>query len=313
MNREEVIKSIERKGSKGFPLFFMNRDFELADFRGTGVIGNDASIWGVNFHSLDNTMGQVGKAPVGSYKDLEKYKRPDPYEAGRFAHMEDFLRANEGVATVAGTGIMGFNWCCFVRGMEDFMMDLYTDKPFALEITDMVFEYMYGIIDQACDYDIDFIRIDDDAGTQENLMISPAIWREIFKPRYKKIIDLIHKKGKKLWLHSCGMVDAIITDYIEIGLDVIELLQPDIFGVEYLGRNYGGKITFCCSVDHQRRAVQGTKEEIFEYVKRLYDNLNCFEGGLIGCLEFYDSLGMTEDNYNYIKEAFFKYARQNSQ
>ena len=279
MNRKEVLNSIERKNTKGFPLFFINRDFNLADFRGTGIIDNEANIWGVDFHSLDNTMGQVGKAPIGSYHDWEKYKIPDPYKQGKFTHMDDFFKTNHEFATLVGTGIMGFNWCCFVRGMEDFMMDLYTDKSFALEITDMVFNYMYGIIDQACDYDIDFIRIDDDAGTQEALMISPTLWREIFKPRYAKIIDLIHKKGKKLWIHSCGMVDAIIPDYIEIGLDVIELLQPDIFGVEYLGKNYGGKITFSCSVDHQRRAVQGSKEEIFDYVKRLSDNLNCFNGG----------------------------------
>lgn len=307
MNREEVISAIERRGVSGFPLFFINRDFNLSDIKAIGLDCDSA--WGVDFQSVDETMGQVVLAPIGSYADFADFKRPNPYDNPGLNLIPEFTNKNKGLFTVAITGIMGFNWCCFLRGMEDFLMDLYIDKDFAINIADLVFNYMYGIIDAISYTDIDIIRIDDDAGTQNALLISPVLWREIFKPRYASLIDLAHSRGKKIWIHSCGYIDDIISDYIEIGLDVIELLQPDILGIENIGRKYGGKITFCCSVDHQRKALQGTREEIFEYVKRLYDNLGVYGGGFIGFIEYYESLGMTEDNYRHIRNAFFEYAK----
>ena len=89
-----------------------------------------------------------------------------------------------------------------------------------------------------------------------------------------------------------------------MGVDVLELLQPDIFGVERLASQYGGRVCFCCSVDHQRCAVSGTREEIFAYARRLNERLGCFNGGFIGYIEDYSSLGMSEQNDQWIREAF---------
>ncbi len=105
----------------------------------------------------------------------------------------------------------------------------------------------------------------------------------------------------------------IITDLIDIGLDVIELLQPDLLGVERLAKRFGGKVCFCCSVDHQRRAISGTRDEIFSYARFLDDMLGGPQGGFIAYIEDYASLGMSEQNDQWIREAFHTLPRGRNQ
>jgi hypothetical protein len=114
----------------------------------------------------------------------------------------------------------------------------------------------------------------------------------------------VRKAGKKVWFHTCGDVTAIIGDLIDAGVDVIELLQPDLLGVERLARDFGGQVCFCCSIDHQRRAISGTRDEIFAYARFLRDTLGAFNGGFIAYVEDYACLGMSEQNYQWIREAF---------
>ena len=184
------------------------------------------------------------------------------------------------------------------------MMDLYTDRDRVEQVLDIVFGFENAIIEQALHYPVDCINFGDDWGTQKGLMISLDLWREIFLPRYRDQFARIKDSGKKIWMHSCGNVHAIIGDWISLGLDVIELLQPDVMGVENLANDFGGKVCFCCSVDHQRRAISGTRDEIFAYAKHLHDTLGTFNGGFIGYVEDYACLGMSEQNYQWIREAF---------
>jgi uroporphyrinogen-III decarboxylase len=183
-------------------------------------------------------------------------------------------------------------------------MDLYTAPDIVEQVLDNVFGFENGIIQQAVQYDVDAICFGDDWGTQRGLMIAPGLWRAVFRPRYAEQFATVHQAGKKVWFHSCGNIHAIIGDLIEIGVDVLELLQPDIFGVEQLANEFGGKVCFCCSVDHQRRAVSGTRDEIFAYTRLLRDTLGAFNGGFIGYIEDYTSLGMSEQNYQWIRQAF---------
>jgi uroporphyrinogen-III decarboxylase len=203
-----------------------------------------------------------------------------------------------------GIGISGFNQATFLRGFDTFLMDLYTDREVSDRILDFVFDFESGIIEQAVQFPVDAIAFGDDWGTQEGLMIAPELWREVFKPRYAAQFERVHAAGKKVWFHSCGHVYAIIDDLIEAGVDVLEFLQPDVMGVDNLARDFGGRVCFCCSVDHQRRAISGTHDEIFAYARMLRDKLGVFNGGFIGYVEDYSSLGMSEQNYQWIREAF---------
>ena len=116
-------------------------------------------------------------------------------------------------------------------------------------------------------------------------------------------VDFVIANGENL-AAGAGLTPSLAEGLLETGVDVIELLQPDLFGVDNLARDFGGKVCFCCSVDHQRRAIHGDRDEIFAYARHLRDALGAFNGGFIGYVEDYASLGMTERNYLWIREAF---------
>ena len=167
-----------------------------------------------------------------------------------------------------------------------------------------MFAFENGLVKRCAGQGVDALRFCDDWGTQRCLIISPRQWREIFFPRYKEQFDLVHQCGMKVWFHSCGNVLEIIGDLVEAGADVLEFLQPDVMGVECLAAAYGGKVCFTCSIDHQRHAIAGGREEIFAYARLLTETLGGQNGAFIGFIEDYSCLGMDEQHFQWIREAF---------
>jgi len=135
-------------------------------------------------------------------------------------------------------------------------------------------------------------------------MVSPELWRTHFKARYKEQFSLAHDLSLFVWFHSCGYVLDILPDLIEIGADVINLNQPDLFGIERLGEQFAGQICFNCPVDHQTTAVTGTDEEIDCYVLCLKNSLSK-NGGFMGYIEEYSSIGMSDHAYTTIENCFY--------
>ncbi len=311
-SREIVLRAIEFRDPPRLPINYCNRDFECSDVLANGA-GADASFrptqpgmteWGYIWGSLDQTMGQPHGHPLADAARIADYRRPVGTDPSRYAHLPGWIAENRSKFLRASVGISGFNQATFLRGFETFLEDLYTDPARADAVLDMVFDFENELIERYCALDVDCVVFGDDWGTQNGLIISPAKWRKVFKPRYAEQFAAIRASGKKVWFHCCGNIRDVVGDFIDIGVDVLELLQPDVFGVEWLAREFGGKVCFCCSVDHQRRAVQGTEQEIKEYARKLRDELGRFNGGLIGYVEDYRSLGMTEENYQWIRQAF---------
>lgn len=310
--REIVLRAIERTGPSRLPVHYCNRDFDCSDTWNAGYgpardfrpAEDGATEWGFVWETFDGTMGQPKTHPLADWETIKTYRAPDPLAPGRFAALPQMLEQAAGRFVKFNLGITGFNQATFLRGYEAFLMDLYTDRERAEQVLDLVFAFENGIIDEALRYPIDAIGFGDDWGTQCGLMISVDLWREVFLPRYTAQFERIRRAGKHVWFHSCGDVRAIIGDLIDSGASVIELLQPDVLGVEWLGRTYGGRVCFCCSIDHQRRAIHGGPDEIRAYARLLRDTLGAYDGGFIAYIEDYASLGMSETNYQAIREAF---------
>jgi len=313
MNRRDiVIQAIERKNPSRFPINYCNRDFEYSDTiavtyaPAAGFAPSEAGMteWGYAWKMLDATMGQPRSHPLANEERCAGYRPPDSYAPGRFEHLEQELARWPGRFIKFSLGITGFNQATFLRGYDMLLTDLYIDRGRVEQLLDYVFDFENGIIEQAVQYPIDCVTFGDDWGTQKGLMISHDLWRDVFLPRYAAQFERVKRAGKKVWFHSCGDVHAIIGDLADAGADVIELLQPDLMGIERLAEDYGGRICFCCSVDHQRRAISGTRDEIFAYARRLAECFGAFNGGFIAYIEDYASLGMSEQNYQWIREAF---------
>jgi hypothetical protein len=311
-SKEIVQRAIDFSGPARLPICYSNRDFEYSDVRaasfapaaGFSPSQRGETEWGYVWVQLDKTMGQPHSPPITDADSLLSYTPPDPGAPGRLDHLRDQLAGCADKFLVFDLGITGFDQATFLRGFEDLLTDLYSDPKTAQRVLEIVFGFESALIERLADYPIDCVKFADDWGTQKGLIISPELWRKVFRPRYAAQFERVHRLGKKVWFHSCGDVSHIIGDFIDIGVNVLELLQPDLLGVERLAREFGGKMCFCCSVDHQRCAISGTREEIFHYAKTLNDTLGAFDGGLIAMIEDYSCLGMSEQNYQWIREAF---------
>jgi hypothetical protein len=136
------------------------------------------------------------------------------------------------------------------------------------------------------------------------MIISPPMWRKIFKPRYAHQFDLVHRLGLRVYFHCCGQIMPIIPDLIEVGVDILNLAQPNLYDIPQVGRRFGGQVCFCCPVSYQTTSITGTREQIFEDVRVLVESLGRFDGGLLGYVEEYQSIGLSEANYQACIDAF---------
>jgi uroporphyrinogen-III decarboxylase len=188
---------------------------------------------------------------------------------------------------------------------------MYLERENLEKLADVVFGFEEQIIRQLKPQGFDAVGLADDWATQENLLISPKLWREIFKPRYKRQVDLAHECGLDLYFHCCGYIYDIIADFIEIGVDILNPGQPNINNISRMGRNFSGKICFACPVSYQTTGISGSKEDIYREVKAFADCLGNHNGGLIGIIPTdLVSLGAKPENIDYMLDAFRTFSRK---
>jgi len=109
-------------------------------------------------------------------------------------------------------------------------------------------------------------------------MISPELFRRFFQPRYRRLFKVIHECGWHVWMHSCGKINKAIGPLIEAGLDVVNMQQPRTNGIEEIGREYAGKITFETLCDIQMTLPAGDREQIVREAEQLMHTWGTAEG-----------------------------------
>lgn len=163
----------------------------------------------------------------------------------------------------------------FLRGMENFLCDIYLDKSGTERLLDKLVEGYMKFLDRVLkgvgEY-IDLLQFGDDLGSQSGLFMSPDVFKEIFKPRYKKMWDFVHNNSNcKVFLHSCGSVYELLPYLIDAGLDVLNPVQTTTANMEpeKLKKEFGKYITFWGGGCNTRDVLTDkTPAEVKEDVKR---------------------------------------------
>lgn len=313
---DQAKKAVHMQGPDYVPVLFFNKNKEQSEIIMIDVVrhfmgaGEEQSEWGFKWERHDKTVGQPREEVLKDWNELDKLVIPDAFDKDRFAKvMETMEQYGDDRYYLASLVLTGFTIMTFLRGFTNTMEDFYDERENIEKLADIVFGFEENIIKQLKEYGFHVVAFFDDWGTQSNLLISPSLWREFFKPRYKKLFDLAHENGLEVYFHCCGYIYDIIPDFIEIGVDMLNLSQPNLFDIEKIGREFGGKVTFVCPVSYQTTSLSGTKEDIYADVKRLVDNLGCYNGGLIGYVEEYHSIGMSDENYQHCIDAFRELGR----
>jgi uroporphyrinogen-III decarboxylase len=183
-------------------------------------------------------------------------------------------------------------------------VDIVLESEQGMEFLDKLFSFEKELITVAAQAGLDGFHFGDDWGTQDNLMISPDQWRRVFKPRYKDQFDHAHSLGLHVWFHCCGNILSILPDFHEIGVDVMNVSQPNTVDIPKAGELLRGKQCFLMPISYQTVSITGTPQEIHEEARRLYRLLGTDQGGFIGYVEEYGCMGMSEGNYQACIQAF---------
>ena len=159
----------------------------------------------------------------------------------------------------------------YLRGFEETLMDCVVEEDFYAELLDRMTALCLDWIEACADVPVDAIMMGDDWGDQRGVLIGPERWRKFYKPRYARIFQAIHDQGKAAIMHCCGSAAAIMGDIVEIGLDVIESVQPEAAGMNpyELKRAWGDKITFWGCLGSQSTIPFATPTELRQEIQRL--------------------------------------------
>jgi uroporphyrinogen decarboxylase len=204
---------------------------------------------------------------------------PDPADPRRWAGLRDRAEKfrNEGYAVVMKGLCAGIlEMACRLRPMDKFMMDLALGDEAAMHLLAKIAElkgrFWEAALGQLGDV-VDVAVEADDYGTQQSMLVSPAMYRRIFKPLQAELFAIIRKRLPDgfIFFHSCGNVRALIPDFIEIGVDILNPVHITAAGMEpvALKRDFGRDICFWGGgVDTQGVLPSGTPEQVREDVKR---------------------------------------------
>ena len=213
--------------------------------------------WGSTWENLTN--GLTGEVKIPALDDIEKakdFKTPidtlkSEWELKGHIVDEQIKKARaKGMFIIGGYGEI-FQRMQFVRGTEDLLCDMLTDEENTIIFRDKIVEYFEEYLKFWLSRDVDAIFFSDDWGTQRALLMSPDVWRKIFKPAYKKLIGIVKSHGKYFFHHSCGYVYDLYPEFIDIGIDAINN-QLHCMDIDKIAENYAGKITFWGEMDRQR-------------------------------------------------------------
>jgi uroporphyrinogen decarboxylase len=231
---------------------------------------------------------------ASSIEDLEQYLRwPDMDDPSRVAHVANEARQ---LAAENRFAILATPWLLFpferaqaMQGLQTFLLNMAMKPDFARallgKITGHCKQLMGHFLDELGE-NVDIIKIGDDLGTQENLMISPKMYREILKPFHADLIDMIKSRSNaKVFFHSCGDITSLIPDFIEIGVDILNPIQTStgsISDLPSLKKQFGKHLVFCGGIDTHRILPFGTVDDVRKEVQRVMKTLGPGGGYLIG-------------------------------
>ncbi len=314
MDGKELVKrAISFEDPERIPVQYPY-DWGLSDIVNVEVTSNHlgadrkTSEWGFRWSHLENdlALGQPERPVIEAWSDLKSYRAPDPLEAGRF----DAMRAKKaelgaGKYYKANFVLSGFAVMSCLRGFSRVMEDLILERENVERLADVVFGFEEAVITGLKAAGFDSVGLADDWGTQQSLFISPALWREIFKPRYRRQIELAHSCGLDVYFHCCGYIYDIIPDFIDIGLDILNPGQPNINGIERMGADFSGRLCFACPVSYQTTGITGSGEDIDREIGLLVEHLGDRGGGLIGVVPTdLVGLGARPENIRRMFDAF---------
>ena len=221
-------------------------------------------------HARDRNVGDWGELHAVPLHEpsLRHYRFPVASAGGQWDSVPGIRRKYPDHFLVAdGSGLFERGWA--LCGFENYLAWLAGERAFIEELTEKLADYSCQLTAQLRGLGVDGIRFGDDWGVQHSLMISPELWRSLFKKHYRRIYDAARAAGLVVMIHSCGDITAILPDLIEIGVEVVHPLQPEAMDVECCRREYGRRLAFWGGLGCQSTIPLGSPRDNRREAKRM--------------------------------------------
>ncbi len=210
--------------------------------------------------SIDKDIGIVENCLLPE-PTLSGYDFPDPLDGRFFADIPEKLERYGDCFRVFMIGFSLYERAWTLRGMENLMMDFLDNADFVDELFGAIADYNIAQVKEALKYDIDAVYFGDDWGQQRALQMGPLLWRRFIQPQLQRMYSVIRNAGKYVLIHSCGKVDELFGDLIEIGVNCFNPFQPEVMDVFDLMKRYKGSLAFHGGLSTQRTLL-GSPDEV---------------------------------------------------
>ena len=219
---------------------------------------------------------EVVKCPLvsaASVEDIEAYPFPDPAAPGRFTAADrDIARFKDSHFIIGDVELSHFELAWHLTGLQEYMIALAMEEPWIETLNDKVEEWTSSLAHSLAERGVDAIWFGEDLGTQTSTLISPDMWRDRFKPRHARVIKSLKEKYPELLIimHSDGAVAPLVDDFIEIGVDIYNPVQPNVAGSDprELQEKYGDRISFFGGIDQQELMPAGDADALAAEIRR---------------------------------------------
>jgi len=246
----------------------------------TAPDGTPCDFWG------GASQQHYGLAQCATVADLHHHPWPTiaDFDFSHVAQQAREIKAQDMVVSAGHLGL-GYQMHNTLRGNENALYDLCDDdymRAYLDHLTAFTLEYIDALL-TAGQGEIEVVRADDDLGTMDKLMISPAMWRTYYKPCWQQAFDIVHRHGAKVWFHSCGYIMPLLDDLIEIGIDVWNPFPPYVKDNDpaQINARRRGHLALDGGVSHLT-LVHGTRQQVIDETHRVLDTFASDGGLLIG-------------------------------
>jgi hypothetical protein len=223
---------------------------------------------------------EIKHAPLAEVAKIASYQPPaEVLEHSRFAKASKLCSATSRFV-LAWSEVRAFDRLRMLRGDEAALVDLARGSKETRQLLALLHDVACKELEHWAASEVDGVALRDDWGTAEGLLVSPEMWRDIFRPLYRDYCRILHAQDKFVFFHSEGDISDILGELIKLGVDAVHC-QLHLMNVERVAKRYRGRVTFWGGMDGQRLRNPPTAEEFREAVLELRRALDCGSGGVI--------------------------------
>lgn len=258
-----------------------------AAYEGNFRIGCWTDAWGTRWETTRDDMVPFPKgSPLPDLRRIDDYVVPDPH-----ALFEADLSLPERIAQIPEREdklVFGqqtyfvFERAWALTGLDSFLAGFYEHPDELRELLRRIADYNIAVFERYIDLGVDGVSFSEDLGTQRALMVSPQVFREFLKPEYARIFAPVKAAGKLINFHSCGCVQDIVEDLIEVGVDILNPVQARANDLALMKQKAHGRIALMGGIDTQHVLMLGTPDGVEAEVKRVLAILAPGGGCIIG-------------------------------